>query len=473
MKNNGSLLYYFGLVVADLLALTIGFAGGFIIRAQSSVGVAHPVEWSTYLIVLVGLLPFWIIIFALLGLYGTTIHERRFAEMGRLFVGAFAGMLFMVFWDYMSLENIFPAKLVPVYSLGIAFTLLVLFRTVIRAVRSWLFGYGIGRTRIVIIGNSQITGELLDSLEEKSSGYQVLAVIGYRGEVPENILYFNHFADFLASSPEDIHSIIQTEVYANEDRNTEILSYAQQNHASYRFVPGNGELFVGNMNVDLFRNSIPVIHVHHTPLFGWGRIYKRLFDIFASTVGIIVFSPIMVLIYLVLMFTGGDPIYTRKRLTRFNNYFKIYKFRSLKHAYNGLDPEQGFAKMGKPELAKEFRANGDYLDNDPRISRFGKFIRKTSLDELPQLFNIIKGDISLVGPRALIAEELNQSKHKDMILSVKPGITGLAVVSGRKDIPFEERRRLDAYYVQNWSFWLDLVIILKTFRAVFGGRGAK
>ena len=123
--------------------------------------------------------------------------------------------------------------------------------------------------------------------------------------------------------------------------------------------------------------------------------------------------------------------------------------------------------MGKPELAKEFRDNGDFLKNDPRISLFGRIIRKTSLDELPQLFNILRGDISFVGPRALIEEELNKSELKHQILSVKSGLTGLAQISGRKNLPFEERRKLDHYYVQNWSFWLDIVIVLKTAVQVF------
>lgn len=129
--------------------------------------------------------------------------------------------------------------------------------------------------------------------------------------------------------------------------------------------------------------------------------------------------------------------------------------------------------MGRPELAHQYRKNGNYLDNDPRFTPFGRFLRKTSLDELPQLFNVIKGDLSLVGPRALIPEELSSHSKRHAILSVKSGITGLAQVSGRRDIDFEERRKLDLYYVQNWSFWLDLTIIVKTIRVILGGSGAK
>ena len=138
-----------------------------------------------------------------------------------------------------------------------------------------------------------------------------------------------------------------------------------------------------------------------------------------------------------------------------------------------MTAEQAFIKMGKPELIKKYRKNGDYLKNDPRITKFGKFIRRTSIDELPQLFNILKGDISLIGPRALLPGELRDYGDRSLILSVKSGLTGFAQVSGRRDIPFEERRALDIYYVMNWSLTLDAQIFFKTIVAVFRGEGAK
>lgn len=169
----------------------------------------------------------------------------------------------------------------------------------------------------------------------------------------------------------------------------------------------------------------------------------------------------------IMLFNGPGGLFVPQvRLTRFNRKFKVFKFRTVHKKYNGLTPEQAFAKMGKPELIKEFRDNGDHLPNDPRFTSFGRFMRRASLDELPQLFNILKGDISLVGPRALIPEELDTYAKKHTILSVKSGLTGLAQVSGRKNISFDERRKLDLYYVQNWSFWFDLVILIKTLRVI-------
>ena len=474
MKNDASLTYNVFLVICDTLALIAGFAAAFVIRAASPVAVAHPVAGVDYMVILLALLPFWIVIFALLGLYNTTIYERRFSEIARLLVGSFVGLLFLISWDYMSLDQLFPAKLVPIYGLLIAFGLLVVLRNIARAIRTGLFRYGVGLTRVVLVGNTAMTTELVESLSNRDSGYKVLGVVGYRKKLPVSVPEYASFASFLRATPQDLHGIVQTELYPNEDRNAEILTYAQENHVSYRFVPGNSEMFVGNLDVELFRNSVPVIHVHHTALFGPGRILKRLMDIGVGSLALLLASPLLIaIIGLEKLFGHGPVFFSQKRLTRFNTPFKVYKFRTQYATYDGTTPEEAFAMMGKPQLAKQYRAQGDSLSHDPRVTRLGHFLRATSLDELPQLWNVVRGDISLVGPRPLIAQELKQYNKSHLILSVKSGLTGLAVVSGRRDISFEERRKLDLYYVQNWSLWLDMVILLKTIRVVVFRTGAR
>jgi undecaprenyl-phosphate galactose phosphotransferase len=468
MKSNASLAYNIFLVLGDLLALLVSFTVAFVIRASSPIAVANPMHASTYVLLFASLLPFWILIFALLGLYNSSIYERRFTEAGRLFVGSFIGLLFVVFWDYLSLHPIFPAKLVPVYGFLIGFVLLIIIRNITRTVRTLMFSYGRGLTRVVVIGNTPMTLEIINSLSDsRASGYTITGVIGYRKKLSRDMTSFANFEQFLASKPDDLHGIIQTELYPNERRNAEILSYAQENHVSYRFVPGNSELFVGNIDVDLFRNSIPVIHVHHTALFGWGRILKRLTDIILGSLVLIISLPLWLLCIVSIRLSGSGPIfYKASRYSRFGSKVGVYKFRTVKQAYNNMSPEAGFAKMGRPELAKMYRASGDQLADDPRFTRVGKFMRATSLDELPQIWNVVHGEISLVGPRALDVLEMEKYDKKNLILSVKSGLTGLAIVTGRHAMNFEERRKLDLYYVQNWSFWLDIVILLKTVRVV-------
>lgn len=466
------------LVVGDFLALVAAFVIAYILRVSlSSRPIAEQVHASTYLEIFLVLLPFWILIFGLLGLYKNSIQEKRFSELGRLLVGSFIGLLFVISYAYAVNKVIFPARLVPVIGFGLGFLFLVIFRSFARWFRTKMFGLGIGITNLLVVGDTQAAQELVDVLKDwKLSGYRIVGVVGKNA--PQNRAFaglktFPSFEDAVTKIRVDhIHSIVQTELYRSTERNDQILGFAQSHHISYRFIAGNGELFLGKLDVELFRSSLPVVAVHQTALFGWGRIVKRLFDLVFGGILLIIALPFMLIIALLLMLSGGDVFLRQIRLTRYNHRFRVFKFRTFKKTYNGLSPEEGFKKMGKPELISEYRQNGDQLDHDPRISKLGGFLRRASLDELPQLFNVVKGDLSLVGPRALVPEELSVYQKRHTILSVKSGLTGLAQVSGRRSISFEERRRLDIYYVQNWSFWLDLTILVKTIRVVLGQRGA-
>jgi exopolysaccharide biosynthesis polyprenyl glycosylphosphotransferase len=462
-------------MIGDFLALVAAFVGAYILRVSiNHAPIHHQIHAETYLRVFLFVLPFWILIFALLGLYNSNIYEKRFPELGRLALGSFIGMLFVIFWNFVSVEPILPAKAVAFYGLGLGFIFLVLFRNIARAVRTMLFSYHIGITNILIVGNTSISEELVHSLRDsRRSGYRVLGVVGDKRR--QYGVDFTNFREALEKvKHESLSGVIQTELYPQEERNREILDYAQEQHISYRFIPGNTELFVGNIDVELFRNSVPVIAVRQTALFGWGRIAKRLFDIIFSLLALVITSPIFLVVAVIEILSGSGSVFFRQvRLTRFDQEFSVFKFRTQYKKYDGTTPEQAFEMMGKPGLAQRYRDNGDFLEKDPRVTPIGKFLRSSSLDELPQLLNVIKGDLSLVGPRALIPQELALFKKRHMILAVKSGMTGLAAVSGRRNIPFEERRKLDLYYVQNWSFWLDLTILAKTIRVVFERSGAR
>ena len=250
------------------------------------------------------------------------------------------------------------------------------------------------------------------------------------------------------------------------------LTYARKLKVTLRLRnKATGEIREDN---EVFMGDIPMMSVEPTRLVGWGRFIKRLFDIIASLLAIIILSPIFLLVYIAEKITDphASAVFHQIRLTRGDQKFMLYKFRTQYAKYDGTTPEQAFKKMGQPELIKQYRDNGDFLDDDPRVTPIGKYLRRLSLDELPQLFNVLKGDISLVGPRALIPQELNKYEQKHKILNVKSGITGLAQISGRRDLPWEQRRKLDVYYVQHWSFALDIQILFKTAWQVFTSKGA-
>lgn len=479
MKNNASLIYNMFLIIGDALAITVAFSIAYILRVTlSHEPLSASVQSHTYLAILISLLPFWILIFSLLGLYTSKVYDKRFSEIGRLLVGTFVGILFVISYAYITDTAIFPARLVTAYAFGLAFVFVFLERTAARGIRRELFSYGMGINNVLLVGDTKTTQRLVEALKNTSvTGYHVLGVVGGdRHPHKHGASYdiYETFDDAVKSLKKlGLHTIIQTELYSSTERNDEILTYAQENHAAYRFVPGNSELFVGKIEVDLF-HAIPVIAVHQTALIGWGRVVKRLTDIFLGGLFLIIALPFMLIIAVIVKLSDGGPVFFRhKRLSRFNTPVKVYKFRSHRPKYSGLEPEAAFAKMGKPELIKQYRDNSDHLDNDPRVTRIGHFLRRTSMDELPQLLNVVKGDISLVGPRALVAYELDKSAQKNLILSVKSGLTGLAQISGVNDLSFDERRQLDLYYVQNWSFWSDIVILIKTVWVVLFHKGTR
>lgn len=477
MKNNTSIVYSVCLVIGDFFALLAAFAVAYVLRVTlNHTPISTNVHAFTYIGILATLLPFFLIIFALLGLYHPRIHSNRFSEFGRLLTGCLIGILGVISYAYIANVHIFPARLVTVYGFLLAFCFVLVFRTIARGIRRMLFRYGMGISNVLIVGDTKLTGELLHSLANtKVTGYRVIGTVGSAQKIPQlrNLTVHADFPTAIAACGQQLHTIIQTELYAHSAKNDEILVYAQEHHLDYYFVPGNSELFVGKIDAELF-HAIPVIAVSQTALVGWGRVAKRIIDVLGSSIALILASPVMLLTAIIIRLTDDGPIFFRQtRLTRNEHAFTVFKFRSIYTAYSGMSPEAAFNKIGKPELGRLYRENGDRLPHDPRITPIGHFIRRTSIDELPQLLNVLLGDISLVGPRALVPSELAAYKKRHAILSVKSGLTGLAQVSGRRNLTFDERRQLDLYYVQNWSFWGDLVIIARTIWIVLTGRGAE
>lgn len=479
MRNNASLVYNICLVIGDALAITVAFTAAYILRVSIDTSpLSAQVSSFNYITVLISLLPFWILIFSLLGLYNYRVYEKRFNELGRLLVGSFIGILFIISYGYLANIAIFPARLVTLYGFGLAFFFVLLFRTIARGVRRELFSYGIGINNVLLVGDTQGTQRLIDALEQTSvTGYRVLGVVGGVKHALRQDRPYHQYKSFAAAMGHlrnrQVHTIIQTELYPDTAKNDEILTYAQSNHVAYRFVPGNSELFVGKIEVDLF-HAVPIIAVHQTALIGWGRVVKRLTDVLLGTIFLVIATPVMVCTALAIKLSDGGPVFFRQeRLSRFNTKVWIFKFRSHNPKYSGMTPEEAFTAMERPDLLKKYRESGDHLEDDPRVTRIGRFIRRTSIDELPQLLNVVRGDISLVGPRALLAYEMDQYDQKNLILSVKSGLTGLAQISGVRDLSFAERRKLDLYYVQNWSFWSDMVILIKTVWVVLFHKGTR
>ena len=470
MKGRFSLFFTVLLMIGDALAIVGAYSIAFILRVKiSDTPIATAVAADTYLESLLVLLPFVIIIFSITGLYRTVRNDSALATAGKLLLGAFMAMLFMVFIDYFHPSVIFPAKKVPLYGLVISIIFLAIERGILYLLRYLRNRSNVGLPSVLVIGDNETAKLLVRDIERPSSSYRLQGVVGDgRLKWTTYKTFDEAVANFL---PNIIIQVTSTEKPKVDSR---ILAFAQKNYIDFKFVPSDVNDLSDHVEMELFMGDIPMMSVEPTRLVGWGRFVKRLFDIIASLLAIIILSPIFLLVYIAEKITDphASAVFHQIRLTRGDHKFMLYKFRTQYAKYDGTTPEQAFKKMGRPELIKQYRDNGDFLDDDPRVTPIGKYLRRLSLDELPQLFNVLKGDISLVGPRALIPQELNKYEQKHKILNVKSGITGLAQISGRRDLPWEQRRKLDVYYVQHWSFALDIQILFKTVWQVFTSRGA-
>ncbi|MEK9196657.1 MAG: exopolysaccharide biosynthesis polyprenyl glycosylphosphotransferase, partial [Patescibacteria group bacterium] len=468
MHKNISVIFSLFLLVGDFLAILLAFVSAYIIRVKfDDRPLVEQISSKEYFTAIILVIPLWIMTHFAIGLYQKSIYNNRFKELGKLIIGSFIGILLVIGWDFIVPKNLFPARLVPIYAFALSLGFLIIFRTFARIARKVLQKRKWGQISILIIGSSSASSDLIEYFTDRKDEYRILGIVGAKSN-PHKIREFSSLDSAVDElGVKNIHSILVIELSNNAEDDSKILEFAQINHIAYQFVPGNNEIMSGQIEVELVHDT-PVVSVHQTSLLGWGRIVKRLFDVSVSVTLLVLLSPVFLVISILQKMAepSADIFFKQTRVTRFHEGFKLIKFRTAKAKYNGLTPEEAFTKMGKPHLIEKYRNNGDQLENDPRYGRFHKFLRSTSLDELPQIWNVLVGDLSLVGPRALIPKEIGAYNKKHHILSVKSGITGLAQVSGRKDIDFEERRRLDVYYVQNWSFWLDISILVRTIRVV-------
>lgn len=457
-------------MIGDALAVVGAYSIAFILRVKiSDAPVVNAIAADTYLGSLLILLPFVIVIFSVVGLHRTIRNDSLISTIGKLLLGAFLAMLFMVFIDYFHPATIFPAKKVPLYGLGISIILLAVERGLLYLIRYLRNRTNIGLPSVLVIGDNETAKLLVRDIERPSSSYRLQGVVG------DGRLKWTTYKTFDEAVANFLPNIIIQVTSADKPKvDNKILAFAQKHYIDFKFVPSDINDLSDHVEMELFMGDIPMMSVEPTRLVGWGRFVKRLFDIVVSFIAIIVLSPIFLLVFIAEKITDpkASAVFHQIRLTRGDQKFMLYKFRTQYAKYDGTTPEQAFKRIGRPELIKKYRDNGDFLDDDPRVTPIGKYLRRLSLDELPQLFNVLKGDISLVGPRALIPQELNKYEQKHKILNVKSGITGLAQISGRRDLPWEQRRKLDVYYVQNWSFALDIQILFKTVWQVFTSKGA-
>lgn len=477
MRTRNTQAYSLLLLIADAVIILSSFTLAYILRVQFDPRpILAPVYAREYIGTAAVILPFWLFVFATLGLYNRRFYERSWQEAGRLLLGVFLGILLILGYSYVTSQTFFPARLVAVYSFMAAFILLFFERRFLHFIRFSLIRRGMAVHRTLLIGNTLTTGAIARELENNAvSPYKIVAIAGPKQLAKDSS------ATYYPSASDAIHhlkfhridTVIQTDLFEDQAKNRAIFEATQIRHIQYHFIPGNAEFYSGKNTVSVLF-GLPMISVYQTPLIGWGAIVKQIFDMFTTIIILAVLSPILVLVTILqVIFNPGPILYRSKRLSQYSRPFTLYKFRSMRPEYGSKDAAEEFEEMGREDLAREYRKNRK-VTNDPRITRFGKFLRITSLDELPQLLNVLKGDLSLVGPRPILPQEITFSEGRAALLhSVKSGVTGLWQVSGRSSLSFADRIELELYYAQNWTFWLDMKILVRTIAVVLNQSNAK
>ena len=432
------------------VAYWIRFESGWLEGVAIHKGAPPPLDYYFQLIPLMGLI--WILVLRGVGLYRVEQHVtlETVASLSKAGLIASIATLSAIFFIYHSHQY---SRWVMILSCVLSILLLSLNRLVIQRFKEAIQQLGVGISRVAVVGFNRTTQQLIHAIQEKTgNGYQFIGVL-LGDSPPSQPIPYRILGEFT-----DVRSLIQKyqidELFITSPAipHTEILqivAICEGLSVRLHLLPDLYEVMIGRTQVVDF-DGIPVVKLKELPLQGWRGMIKRGMDMLLSSIALIVCSPLMLIIAIAVKCSSpGNVIFRQERVGRDGKPFYIYKFRSMRQ-----DAEAG---VGHVWASKD----------DPRQTRLGKFLRRWCLDELPQFFNVLKGDMSLVGPRpemsGLIDDFSKVIPHYLDRHRVKCGLTGWAQVNGlRGNTSLEERIRYDLFYIENWSITFDIKILFKT-----------
>jgi len=467
MKKS-ELIFTAALVPVDFVMLVLAGLAAYSLRTSGYITATRPVLFSfnlpfeRYFGLVIFVALAWLAVFALAGLYSFKSRLRGLKLFLRIVIATSAGLMIIIVYIFIRRE-FFDSRFIILAAWGFAVIFVGLGRLLVRLTQSFLVGrFGVGSHRVLVIGKDAVTQSITDEIKDRPSlGYQIVKVL------PD--------IDMAKVESAVGNPAIDDVILANPDfpreKVIELINFCEDKQLNFKFVPNLFQTLTTNIDVDTLA-AMPIIELRHTALDGWGRITKRAIDIIGSIFAVIIFSPLMALIaVLIKLDSKGPVIYKNERVGQDKN-FDTYKFRSMKIEFC---TGRGYDKSGEADnyenvlIEKQSMRKGPVykIVDDPRRTSLGRFLEKTSLDELPQFFNVFKGDMSLVGPRPHQPKEVAKyERWHRKVFNIKPGLTGLAQISGRSEIDFDEEARTDTYYIENWSLGLDFKILLKTPLAV-------
>lgn len=447
-------------VPTDLLMLVAAGMAAYLLRVSPWVSQWRPVlfmlelPFPSYALLALGLSLIGILIFALAGLYTITSRRRGLRQVLDAAIGVSAGFMLLVLYIFIRGE-LFNSRFIFLSAWVFAILFVGTGRVALYALERFLLvRRGLGSRRILVVGADVLTERVISFTKANpAAGYRVLKVLA-----EPNIEEVR-----AAIGNPGIEEVMLTDPNYPREKVLELIDCCHDLGLTFQFVPNLFQTLTANIGMEIF-GDVPLIELKRTRLDGWGRIIKRIIDLVGAALLLTVLSPLFLIVAFCIKWDTEGPVFERLRRISKGKGFDLFKFRSMIKN----------ARFLKPALLQfNERAGGGPLfkmKNDPRITRVGRFIRKTRIDEFPQLFNVLRGEMSLVGPRPHEPEEVARyEKRHRKVLAIKPGITGLPQVSGASDLPFEDEVRLDTYYIEQWSLPLDMKILLKTLWIVLEG----
>ncbi len=458
----------------DAAALLCASALAYLLRFSRFATDVRPIlqdiPYTTYIQTSLTFVAVWIVMLVLAGLY-TTRPMRAWNELGRVILACTAGTMILISTIFFRRE-LAQSRFIVIAVWLLSILLVYLGRLVLRTIQHQLLRMGMGHERIVVVGAADQAQALIKTFKNNPiNGITVVKTFPVWDMAQKEAL--RSMAERRA-----VDGVVLADPDLPKSRALHLIGFANKYHLRFHYL---ADLFAARFtNIEVTTpGGIPLIEVKPTPLDGWGRIAKRTEDVFFSTFLILLTSPLWILGSLIILIEDGFPIlFKNVRVGEKGREFMTYKLRSMYKKYS-IGPQFNNSKKNlelEKELIKEksIKKGPVYkIADDPRVMHTGKFLRRWSIDELPNFISVLKGDMSIVGPRPHQPREVEKySDEQRFVLAIKPGVTGLAQISGRSDLTFEEEARLDIWYIENWSPLLDLYILLKTPFAVIQRKGA-
>jgi exopolysaccharide biosynthesis polyprenyl glycosylphosphotransferase len=449
MKKS-ELLFNAFLVPLDYAMIVLATAAVYFLRFINPIVENYPIlyvlQFGRYMeIALISALVV-IGVYALEGLYSMKVTRSSLKEILKIFTATSAALMIFIVAVFLD-RYLFSSRFILLgsWALIIIFVSIerLLARYLQRRIAKWRGTDGLHR--VLMVGGNDIAGKIIHYF--RCHPRMPYKVVGRLKEIDKESLkqYKNRIDEVIQCDPQMPISQVNT-----------LAQFCEINRIDFKYVPNLFAARATNIEIRSIA-GFPVVEIKRTPLDGWGRVIKRLFDVVASSIMLIILSPVFLWLAIMIKLDSEGSVFVRLKRVSQGKLFRMLKFRSM--VKNAHELKRQLMKLNERKDGPLFK-----MKNDPRITKFGRFLRRTRLDEFAQLFNVLKGEISLVGPRPHEPEEVDQYQtHHRKVMAVKSGITGMAQVSGSSKLGFEEEVGLDTYYIENWSLMLDFVILFKTF----------